>query len=93
MGNFPARTALFIKPGLRDWSENRNFSKLQAFGFRRTFEKMGIFPARKAVFIKAGLRVWSKNHDFSKLQAFGFRRTFEKWGFSWRENRFSLSLG
>ena len=33
------------------------FSKLQGFGYRRSFEQMGFFPLRKTVFMKAGLRV------------------------------------
>ena len=50
------------------------FSKLQAFGFRRTFEKMGIHPARKVVFMKAGLRVWSEWAFFGRERWFSLRQ-------------------
>ena len=96
MGNFPAPTALFIKPGLMDWSENRNFSKLQAFGFRRTFDKMGSLAARKPVFVKAELKVWSpwafsrRGGRFSLRQGLGFGAHGH---FSQRGSRFSLRQG
>ena len=56
------------------------FSRLQGFGFRRAFEKMGIFSARKAVFIKAGLRVSSKNHDFQSSRPFVSEGLLKKMG-------------